>query len=677
MNRPRIDVALQRATPCHGPLAPDSVIAERYRVLHMLGQGGMGVVYLAEHIAIGRKVAIKLITPRWARDPTIKRRFRAEPRLASAAGHPNIVEVFDAGELPDGSLYIVMEFLSGETLRDYIKREGPLSEQEACHLIIDVAAAVSAAHRVGVIHRDLKLDNIMLADLGGTRVLKVLDFGLASELEPDDSSRLTRPGRALGTPAYMAPEQMAGARSAKESDIYALGAVLFTLLVGRGPFAGIPVNALYEIKRQRHAPSIYTLRKDLSIELAGLIADCLEIDPSRRPPSVDAFLERLAEVPIEWSLKSHIAAWTMTAGARESAHEPALRRPSPTSSELETIVRDALAEKPQRTATLTPAGGSSSSAQALLDAATTRLRLVGSQVAREPDAPRPRCPELDIDTRRIEPARSTDEHPTHRGRPLPSSLDEEPTHALPPIDASERRRFTSLAPYAGVISNALAIVVAVTLVAVISVLGADQDDAPADPPSATRLAHAGTLAPADPPSAPTPHDEDRAQGRDSVQTTPASAGPAADHVTVRVASETTSDTARRADVERPAETPNPTDEPAKTRGDSAERPTPTVKVPVDDEASARRSTKNRAWKTASCEAKRSDAQRARDDHKWFELEQLTRARACWRRALDRDRLRTQALLELGDYDGCIKQGARARDRQVARTVAICRGRKQP
>ncbi|MCA9720212.1 MAG: serine/threonine protein kinase [Myxococcales bacterium] len=154
------ELVVQRAAPHQGPLAPGSLLAGRYRIQHLLGHGGMGVVYLGEHVAVGRKVAIKLITPRWARDPMITRRFRAEPRLASAAGHPNIVEVFDAGELPDGSLYIVMEFLSGETLREYVSRRGRLSEAESCRLIADVARAVRAAHRVGVIHRDLKLDNI-------------------------------------------------------------------------------------------------------------------------------------------------------------------------------------------------------------------------------------------------------------------------------------------------------------------------------------------------------------------------------------------------------------------------------------------------------------------------------------------------------------------------------------
>ena len=281
-------------------IPPGYVVAERYKVGSQLGKGGMGTVYLAEHLTVGRKVAIKVLTREWSENPSVARRFRAEARAASAAGHSNIVEVFDAGELPDGRLYIVMELLEGRNLHEEIDAAGPMEVARACRVIRDVARAIRAAHEVGVVHRDLKPDNVMLARQGREGepdFVKVLDFGISASTEhSSEEERLTMPGSALGTPEYMAPEQCRGEVATERFDIYALGVILFEVLVGHPPFEHESFVEVMAQKGREPAPSVRMFRNDVPNPLVSLVADCLEIDPEDRPDSVSAFLRRLEEV---------------------------------------------------------------------------------------------------------------------------------------------------------------------------------------------------------------------------------------------------------------------------------------------------------------------------------------------------------------------------------------------
>ncbi len=276
-----------------------TIIAERYRIINRIGRGGMGTVYLGEHTTVGRQVAIKVLTHQWSRNELVAKRFRAEARAASAAGHPNIIEVFDAGELPDGRLYLVMEYLTGRNLYDEIQDLGTLPVGRACRIIRAVGRAIRAAHDVGIIHRDLKPDNVMFVPLpeGEGETVKVLDFGISAGAERSESqARLTVPGHALGTPEYMAPEQAKGKDATELFDLYALGVMLYECLVGEPPFISNNLVEIMARKSTEAAPSLGEKRPDLPRNLVDLVDDCLEIDPGARPQSARDFLVRMDDV---------------------------------------------------------------------------------------------------------------------------------------------------------------------------------------------------------------------------------------------------------------------------------------------------------------------------------------------------------------------------------------------
>jgi hypothetical protein len=272
-----------------------TIIVDRYRVLSTLGAGGMGTVYLAEHLTVGRRVAIKVLSGEWSGQSFVARRFQAEARIASTIGHPNIVEVFDAGQLPDRRLFLVMEHLEGHDLAEEILRCRRLSQLRTADILRQVALALSAAHKAGVIHRDLKPGNVMIASRSDGEIVKILDFGIASSPRSTarEGQRLTLPGSVMGTPDYMAPEQSTSAEPTPRFDIYALGAMGFEMLTGEPPiFAEDPYELLVR-KRQTPSPALATQAPHVHPELAALIDDCLQIQPSRRPLDASEFLDRL------------------------------------------------------------------------------------------------------------------------------------------------------------------------------------------------------------------------------------------------------------------------------------------------------------------------------------------------------------------------------------------------
>jgi serine/threonine protein kinase/tetratricopeptide (TPR) repeat protein len=205
-----------------------------YRIINKLGEGGMGVVYLAEDTVLGRHVAIKTLTDGGLGRQHFRTRFLREARAVSALSHANIATIYDYGETPQGNPYIVMEFVRGETLADLIS-EGKLSLERAVEIIIDVARALGEAHRHGIVHRDIKPSNIAISESGE---VKVLDFGLAKHVETDNNSTITREGVMLGTPMYISPEQAMGVSVDPRSDLFSLGSVLYECVTGQPPFAG-------------------------------------------------------------------------------------------------------------------------------------------------------------------------------------------------------------------------------------------------------------------------------------------------------------------------------------------------------------------------------------------------------------------------------------------------------
>jgi serine/threonine-protein kinase len=271
-----------------------TIIADRYRVLAILGAGGMGTVYRGEHLTVGRSVAIKVLSGEWSGQGFVARRFQAEARIASTIGHPNIVEVFDAGKLPDGRLFLVMEHLEGHDLAAELAHHHRLSQQRTAQVLRQVALALAAAHKAGVIHRDLKPGNVMIARRADDEIVKILDFGVASSPRATarDGQRLTIPGSVMGTPDYMAPEQ-ATAEPTPRFDIYALGVMAFEMLTGEPPIDADDAFELLVRKRQEAAPSLAVGAPWVHPEFIRLIDDCLQILPSRRPLDASEFLERL------------------------------------------------------------------------------------------------------------------------------------------------------------------------------------------------------------------------------------------------------------------------------------------------------------------------------------------------------------------------------------------------
>lgn len=218
----------------------------KYRIVDVIGEGGMGTVYEAEQEAIGRHVAVKVLRPENAQKSDAIERMRHEARVVGQIGHPSICQVFDIGKLDDGTPYLVMERLRGETLARRLEARGPVPAGEVVEIAIQVLAALEAAHRKGVIHRDLKPDNIFLAERASGTVAKVLDFGISKATSLDDKPHhLTRTGMVMGTPYYMAPEQALGERNLDgRLDVWGMGVVLYEALSGRRPFVAKNYNAL-------------------------------------------------------------------------------------------------------------------------------------------------------------------------------------------------------------------------------------------------------------------------------------------------------------------------------------------------------------------------------------------------------------------------------------------------
>ena len=215
-----------------------SIVADRYRVTRKLGEGGMGAVYLAEHVKMGRLCAVKVMNPGMASDPDAISRFNREAANASRINHPNVCAVYDFGETSDGVIYLAMEYIEGPSLTKVIEDLGALPALRAADITRQAAEALAVAHDMGIVHRDLKPDNIMITrSRDGSDVVKVVDFGIAKAANADNQ-KVTKTGMVVGTPEYMSPEQLSGDKLDGRSDTYSLALVAFNMFTGKLPFPG-------------------------------------------------------------------------------------------------------------------------------------------------------------------------------------------------------------------------------------------------------------------------------------------------------------------------------------------------------------------------------------------------------------------------------------------------------
>ena len=271
-------------------------LAGKYRIDERLNEGGMGTVYRGTHVLMDKTVAIKVLRASLAADEKIVARFSREARAASRISHPHALSVTDFGEAENGVVFLVMEFLSGNTLKEIIRQEGPMPLARVVEIIRQVGAALDAAHEQGVVHRDLKSENIMLLGSGGPDYAKVLDFGIAKikEHDGDYDPGLTAPDLVIGTPQYMSPEQCSQSPDIDaRSDVYSLGVIIFEMLVGHVPFTGPSPTAIMMKHLQEPAPSVLAERNDLPAAVGRVISRAMAKRPEDRYQTVGALVEDL------------------------------------------------------------------------------------------------------------------------------------------------------------------------------------------------------------------------------------------------------------------------------------------------------------------------------------------------------------------------------------------------
>ena len=271
-------------------------LAGKYRIEERLKDGGMGMVYRGTHVLMDKTVAIKVLRPSLAADEKIVARFSREARAASRISHPNALSVTDFGEDENGVVFLVMEYLNGKTLKQVIRENGPLPLARVVDIMRQVGDALSVAHSQGVVHRDLKSDNIMLLTTAVGEHAKVLDFGIAKINEPEGTvdPGLTAPNLVIGTPQYMSPEQCSQTSEIDQrSDIYSFGVILYEMLVGHVPFSGESPTIVMMKQLQEPVPSILDERGDVPPSVARVVARAMAKVPGNRYQTVDALIEDL------------------------------------------------------------------------------------------------------------------------------------------------------------------------------------------------------------------------------------------------------------------------------------------------------------------------------------------------------------------------------------------------
>jgi serine/threonine protein kinase len=382
-----------------------------YELVARIGEGGMGTVYAAVHVGLGKRVAIKTLRHAFAADADVRARFVREGKAAVAVRHPNVVDVDDVG-VHEGIPYLVMELLEGESLAAMLGRRERLSPQETADIVVPVLSAMAESHRAGVVHRDLKPDNIFLArGAGGLPVPKVLDFGISKLLETQ-SFRLTGEKTMLGTPYYMAPEQASSARDVDaRSDLYAIGVILYHALSGRVPFAG---SSLAQVLSQiLHAPPVPLQERvpDVPPAIERVVLRAMEKDPVARYQDAQSLGRALLPFASERIVLTYRA--ELDGAAASGSPERAYEHTAAVNTTLSSAARS-VETRPTNARTLLPWAAS-----------VAALALVGAMLAFWPRTAEPR-------ETTVSPAQQPSDH-----LPPTAAPPARPVEASPPVQVPE------------------------------------------------------------------------------------------------------------------------------------------------------------------------------------------------------------------------------------------------
>ncbi|MGZ8379278.1 MAG: serine/threonine-protein kinase, partial [Gemmatirosa sp.] len=312
---PRDGAPLRRARAGVGPAG--EVIGDRYLVIREIDSGGMGRVYLAQHLRMGRQCAVKIMHRALLDDESAQARFNREAESASRINHPNVATIYDFGETKDGTAYLAMEYVAGESLRALLERDGPLPPMRASAIVSQIASGLDAAHELPIVHRDLKPDNVMVTrHRDGGDAVKLVDFGIAKSVA-GDAGAVTALGSVVGTPDYMAPEQAAGKPVDARADVYALGLVAFHLLTASLAFAGeTPADRM--LMRLSEPPrTLAAARPDVAWPrpLQSVLDRALARDPAARYQSAGALGQDFAAAIADWQREPRRRPWRRTAEA--------------------------------------------------------------------------------------------------------------------------------------------------------------------------------------------------------------------------------------------------------------------------------------------------------------------------------------------------------------------------
>jgi eukaryotic-like serine/threonine-protein kinase len=288
------------AAQAHAQSLVGTVLHGTYQIDARLGEGGMGMVFRGRHLRTGRAYAVKTMLPDARLQADARSRFEREATAASALGHPNIICVHDFNETPDGTFYLVMDLLEGDTLEQRLARVGSLAWADGRRIVLELGAGLAAAHAHGLLHRDVKPGNVLLAKTGNTERAVLLDFGLVKPMEEAAISRITATGAAVGTPLYMSPEQARGESIDPRSDLYSLAALLFEIVTGAPPFLDRTLANVYARLLTVDAPAASSVADHpIPVELDAVLARALAKSRDARFPDVKSFLAAIEAIDPE------------------------------------------------------------------------------------------------------------------------------------------------------------------------------------------------------------------------------------------------------------------------------------------------------------------------------------------------------------------------------------------